>query len=235
MPAFGIVSSDENAAQTSDDRFAEKLRGFGPIGIAAIVVILAANLITVPLSAVLVIAWVGMSRTPWRDIGFVRVKNWAGIVAVGVAIGVAFKLLLKIVVMPLLGADPINHTYHYLVGNPAALPAILATVIVAGGFCEETVFRGYMFERLGKLMGNGPVVKIVSVVVTTALFALGHFRDQGFSGVEQAVITGSVFGTIYAVTGRIWMLMIAHAAFDIAAIAIIYWNLEGELAHLIFK
>jgi membrane protease YdiL (CAAX protease family) len=235
LTAFGVIRVDEDTAQSSDDRFAAKLRGFGPIGIATMVVILAANLIAVPVSAILVMAWVGLSRTPWSDIGFVHVKNWAGIVAAGVAFGVAFKLLLKIVVMPLLGADPINHTYHYLVGNPAALPAILATVIVAGGFCEETVFRGYMFERLGKMMGNGTVVKIFSVVLTTALFALGHFRDQGFPGVEQAVITGSVFGTIYAVSGRIWMLMIAHAAFDITAIAIIYWNIEGELAHLIFK
>jgi len=218
-----------------DNRFPEKLRGFGPVGIAAMVVILAANLIFVPLSAILVMAWVGLSRTPWRDIGFVHGKNWVGIVAAGITFGIAFKLLLKIVVMQLLGTDPINHTYHYLVGNPAGLPAILAAVIVGGGFCEETVFRGYMFERVGKLMGNGTVVKIISVMLTTALFAAAHFRDQGLPGVEQALITGGVFGTIFAVTGRIWMLMIAHATFDIAAIAIIYWNLEGELAHLIFK
>jgi hypothetical protein len=31
------------------------------------------------------------------------------------------------------------------------------------------------------------------------------------------------------------MLMFAHAAFDLTAVAIIYWNLEREVAHLIFK
>jgi hypothetical protein len=31
------------------------------------------------------------------------------------------------------------------------------------------------------------------------------------------------------------MLIVAHAAFDVAAIAIIYWNLESGVAHLIFK
>ncbi len=235
MTAFGVIRVDEDAAQSSDDRFAAKLRGFGPIGIAAMAIILAANLITVPVSAILVMAWVGFSRTPWRDIGFVHVKNWVGIVAAGITFGAAFKLLLKIVVMPLLGMDPINHTYHYLVANPGGIPAILAAVIIGGGFCEETVFRGYLFERLGKMMGNGAAAKIIIVVFTTALFALAHFRDQGLPGVEQALLTGSVFGTIYAVSGRIWMLMIAHAAFDITAIAIIYWNLEAELAHLIFK
>jgi len=44
-----------------------------------------------------------------------------------------------------------------------------------------------------------------------------------------------VFGTIFAVTGWIWMLMLAHAAFDLTALAMIYWNLESNVAHLLFK
>ncbi len=31
------------------------------------------------------------------------------------------------------------------------------------------------------------------------------------------------------------MLMIAHAAFDLTALAMIYWNLETTVAHLIFR
>jgi hypothetical protein len=31
------------------------------------------------------------------------------------------------------------------------------------------------------------------------------------------------------------MLMVAHAAFDLTAIALIYWNLESDVAHFIFK
>jgi hypothetical protein len=31
------------------------------------------------------------------------------------------------------------------------------------------------------------------------------------------------------------MLMIAHASFDLTAVAIIYWNLETRVAHLVFK
>lgn len=46
---------------------------------------------------------------------------------------------------------------------------------------------------------------------------------------------GLLFGTIFAITGRIIMLMIAHAAFDVTAVLIIYWNLESYVAHLVFK
>lgn len=49
------------------------------------------------------------------------------------------------------------------------------------------------------------------------------------------MITGLVFGTIFAITGRIFMLMVARAAFDLTALAIIYWDLETKVAHVIFK
>ncbi len=52
---------------------------------------------------------------------------------------------------------------------------------------------------------------------------------------EPATIFGLVFGTIFAVTGRIWMLIFAHAAFDLTALAMIYWNLESKVAQLVFK
>ena len=51
---------------------------------------------------------------------------------------------------------------------------------------------------------------------------------------QQATIVGLVFGTIFAITGRIWMLIFAHAAFDLTALALIYWDLETAVAHLIF-
>jgi membrane protease YdiL (CAAX protease family) len=224
-----------DATLASDDPFAARLREFGPAGILAMLVIVASVLIAVPISAILALAWVQLSNTPWNLIGYVRPTNWLGTVAIGVVFGIAFKLVMKSIVMPLIGADPINHTYHYLVGNPVALPAILLSVIVIGGFCEETVFRGYLFERLGKLFGRGLGAKTLTVLITTALFASAHYHDQGLAGVEQAIFTGLAFGTIYAITGRIWMLMIAHAAFDVTAIAIIYWNLESQVAHFFFK
>ena len=48
------------------------------------------------------------------------------------------------------------------------------------------------------------------------------------------MITGLVFGTIFAITGRIWLLMVAHAAFDLTALAIIYWD-RARVAHVIFN
>ncbi len=166
--------------------------------------------------------------------GFVRPKSWLRTVAIGLVFGALFKLVMKAVVMPLLGAPPVNAHYHYIVGNAAALPYILYAVIIGGGFGEETLYRGFLFERLGKLLGTTGRAKLAIVLLTTALFAAAHYPDQGIPGVEQAVFSGLLFGGIYALRGQLFMLMVAHAAFDVMAVALIYWKLEPRIAHLFF-
>jgi membrane protease YdiL (CAAX protease family) len=223
------------AAPLPDDPLAAKLRGFGPLGTLTILLITAIGPVLEPLGAILVLAWARRSRTPWREIGFVRPKSWISTVAVGILFGVSFKFLMKAIVMPLLGADPINPAFHYLAGNQAALPGMLFDVTVGAGFGEETVFRGFLFERLGKLFGRGAGAMTSIVLLTSAWFGLIHYPGQGLAGAEQAAIVGLVFGSIFAITGRIWMLIFAHAAFDVTAVLIIYWNLESSVAHLVFK
>jgi membrane protease YdiL (CAAX protease family) len=220
---------------SSEDRLASRLRGFGLLGILSILIILGGNFLFSPLSAVLVLGWVSLSHTPWREIGYVRPRSWTRTLVIGIVFGVAFKFLMKAIVMPLFGAPPSNQAYHWVTGNTAALPFMLFLMIVVAGFGEETLYRGWMFERLGKLLGTTVWARTSIVVLTSVVFALPHYVDQGIPGVEQAVISGLVFGTIFAVTGRIFMLMIAHAAFDLTALAMIYWDFETSVAHFFFR
>jgi membrane protease YdiL (CAAX protease family) len=218
-----------------DDAFAARLRGFGPLGVLSILVILGGNFLFLPLSAILVLVWARWSQTPWRKIGYVRPRSWVLGAIGGVAFGIALKFLMKALVMPLLGTPPINQAYHYLAGNRAAIPATLFLLIAGAGFGEETLFRGYAFERWGKLLGTGTGAKVATVLITAFWFGLVHYPVQGLPGVEQATLVGLAFGTIFAVTGRLWMLMWAHAAFDLTAYALIYRGLETQVAHLVFK
>jgi membrane protease YdiL (CAAX protease family) len=81
-------------------------------------------------------------------------------------------------------------------------------------------------DRLAaKLRGFGPLGILAMVV----------YPGQGVFGAEPAAIVGLVLGTIFAASGRIWTVIFAHAAFDVTAVAIIYWNLESYVAHLVFK
>jgi membrane protease YdiL (CAAX protease family) len=218
----------------ANDKFAACLRGFGPIGILAILIILGGNLIMPPLSAILVVIWVKISDTPWREIGYVRPRSWGKTIATGIVFGVALKFVMKAMVMPLFRAPPINQAYHFVTGNPAVIPLMIYTMIVIAGFGEETFYRGWMFERFGKLLGQSLFAKIAIVVITSILFASVHYPEQGIPGAEQALMTGLIFGSIFAVTRQILMLMIAHAAFDLTALWMIYYDLETQIAHLIF-
>ncbi len=226
---------ERGESSSGQDRLARELRGFGPLGIAAaLVILIIGNAYFIPVAGLLVLLWARLSRTPWRELGFVRPRSWVATVVVGIVFGAAFKLFMKAIVMPLLGADPINQPYHYLAGNTAALPYAIWMMIASAGFGEETVFRGFLFERLGKLLGPSKRAKAVIVVLTAALFGVAHYASQGLPGVQQALVFGLVVGTIFAITGRIWMLMIAHAAFDLTALALIYWHLEERVAYFFF-
>ena len=225
----------DDRTSSTNERFAARLRGFGPLGILAIVAILAGDYLFTPLKALLVLVWAWLSRTPWREIGFARPKNWLRTLALGLVFGATFKLVMKAVVMPLLGAPAINQAFHYLVGNRAALPGILWLIIAGAGFGEETFFRGYLFERFGKLFGQSVWAKTSIVLLTSVWFGVIHYPFQGLAGAQQALLFGLVFGTIFALKRQIFFLIIAHIAFDLMAVAIIYWDLETEVAHFIFK
>jgi membrane protease YdiL (CAAX protease family) len=235
LPAKRAQVPVDSPRALSRRNLADRLRGFGPPGVIAIFVIASGTLLTPFLGAVLVLGWARLSQTPWHEIGYARPKSWIGSLVIGIALGCALKLLLKAVAMPLLEASPIHPTYHYLVGNTAALPGIVFATIVGAGFGEETVYRGYLFERLGKLLGGRVAAKVFIVVLTSGLFALVHYPEQGIAGVQQAVITGLTFGSIFAISGHLWMPMVAHAVYDLASIAIIYLDLEYDMAHLIFR
>jgi CAAX protease family protein len=222
-------------ARHSDNQLSVQLRGFGPVGLLAIILILLGNFVFIPLSAVLVLWWRHLSRTPWRALGFVRPRSWWRTIAVGILFGALLKVTMKALVMPLLGADPINQAYRHLTGNKAAIPMALYGLTIGAGFGEETLFRGYFFERLGRLFGSSVIAKVAIVLITSIVFGVAHYSRQGLTGVEQATIVGLIFAGIFAITGRIFMLMIAHAAFDLTAYTMIYWGLETRIAHLIFK
>ena len=217
------------------DDFARRLRGFGPVGLLAVVAILAGNVLVIPLSAVLVLVWAHLSDTPWGALGFSRPESWGRVVAIGVPAGIVLKLVMKALVMPLFGAPAVNQHYHYLAGNPAALPGILFAVVVGAGFGEETLFRGFFFERLGKLFGPGRASLVATIAITTTLFALAHHHDQGWPGVEQAAMTGLVFALAFAFTRQLWIPMVMHAAFDVAAVVLIFFDWESKVAHLFFR
>ena len=211
------------------------LRGAGPVGIVVAVAIIAAGfLYGTRICAPLVLVWVLFTKTPWRDLGFVRPKSWALAIAGGILAGIVCKLLMKAIVMPLLGAPDVNPNYRDLVGNTSALPGLILYMIFVAGFGEELIFRGFLFERLGRLLGTSRNARIAMVLITATIFGVGHYPEQGWTGATQAFIIALMVGSYFAVTRNIWPVIIMHATFDIFMVFIVYFDLEAKIANAIF-
>jgi len=216
-------------------RFPERLRGFGPIGIIAFLIVFAGALVFMPIAAAVILLWAWLSKTPWRDIGFARPRSWIGGLAIGLALGVGLKIATKAFVLPLLGAPPINAAFHNLAGNLDATLDLAAYAIYGAGFAEELVFRGYLFERGKRLFGDSALATFATVAFTTALFAVAHWQ-QGIYGIANAGLVGLVLAVTYLICKRrLWVPMVTHAAFDLTAAAMIYYDAETAVSHLIFK
>lgn len=194
-------------------------------------IVLAGNI----LGAALALVWILLWRIDVREVGLVRPRSWWRSITIGVLAGVALKLVMKAVVMPLLGAPETNSAYHFLTGNRAALPGMLFTVVVAGGFGEELVWRGLLFYHLRLIVGTTARAQVGIVALTSLLFGLAHYHDQGLGGVEQSIITGLAFGSAFAMTRSIWPIMAAHASYDVVAVALIFAGKEAALAHSLFR
>ena len=132
-----FVNRRSLARDSADEQIAARLRGFGLLGIVAMLIILGGNMLFVPLSGILVLGWAWLSKTPWRDIGYVRPRSWVKTIAVGILFGVALKLAMKSIVMPLLGAPPVNGPFHFLAHNPAEIPSMLYVIVIGAGFGED--------------------------------------------------------------------------------------------------
>jgi hypothetical protein len=212
-----------------EDALAARLRGFGILGVLAIVGIYTSSVIIPGLGALLVLAWAWRSRTPWHEIGFSKPESWVATLALGIALGVASRPIMKFLVMPLLGTPPANPAFHHLEGNTAALPLAIFMMGFVAAFGEEVVMRGFLFERLTRRWGRGASAMVTIVLVTSLLFGIAHYALQGLAGALHATVMGLVFGALYVMTGRVWLPIVTHASSNLAGLAIIYFGIGPEV------
>jgi hypothetical protein len=96
---------------------------------------------------------------------------------------------------------------------------VIALFTVLGApFFEELFFRGLLLRSLARLFGpiGGFVGPALAIVVTGVLFGLAHAESLQLLGL-------AVFGIILSIvsyrTGRLGMNMVAHATFNLLAVA----------------
>lgn len=137
------------------------------------------------LGFLLLITWicVRLRGEPLSSIGFVLDRRWAGEVGIGTFFGVATALLAVAMIWMVDGAR--------LELDPARSVATLARgayLFLFVALFEETLFRGFVFQRL--VAGVGPWVALIAMGL---LFATGHWDNPGMHGATLAWATVELF------------------------------------------
>ncbi len=136
---------------------------------------------------------------PWRD-GATGIALVLVIGIPGLALYVAGRALgLTVDVVP----SPLDA--HWF-----TVPVLLLSALRAG-LTEEVIVVGYLFERLRRLgWGTWPII-----LAAAALRGVYHLY-QGVPALIGNVAMGILFGWLYARTGRLVPLIVAHTLIDVA-------------------
>ena len=106
-----------------------------------------------------------------------------------------------------------------LVEMGISVPVFAAAMVLVAGF-EELAFRGFLVPRLKLILGNWPA----AVLLSAALFGLGHFYE-GTLAVAQTAVLGAYFGFVFVFVRRFRLpsVMLAHAAFNTINFTLMIW------------
>jgi membrane protease YdiL (CAAX protease family) len=175
-----------------------------------------------------VLAWISlrMRGLRWRDVGLRRLRGWSPMLAIGVLAGIGIELLELFVTQPLLvriiGKMPDLTPFLALRGNAKLLLLGLLLSWTLAAFGEETVYRGYLMNRVAGLGNNSRAAWIVSLLLFSALFGFSHF-GQGITGQIENAIDGLLLGLLYLGCGRnLWVPIIAHGITDTVDITLLF-------------
>ena len=166
----------------------------------------------------------------WKDVGlrFGPEPDWplTKILIVGFVVGIGMEALELFATQPLLTKllhqAPDLHELQRLVGNTQLLILGIVLAWILAAFGEETVWRGYLLNRLGDLFGKSTFAWSVAAILTTILFGLAHF-PQGPTGITENIIDGAILAAVYFVTGRNLIApIIAHGIQDTIDVLLIY-------------
>jgi membrane protease YdiL (CAAX protease family) len=178
------------------------------------------NLIYVIAAVIIILVSRWLRKEDWSSYGFLKVHFQPAIIAsvIGIGFGFADNYLIEPLITKLTGYTPDLSTYESIQGNWLEYIILLLIGWVVGGFFEEFFFRGYLFHRIGKLIKHAIWFRIVSITVTSIVFAFAH-NYQGMGGIIGTFYFAVIMGILYFVFKRnVWYLVLIHGFYDMVGI-----------------
>jgi len=118
----------------------------------------------------------------------------------------------RMAMMTVFGRHTATHFVPHLVEQGLRLPTIIIVAVLAGIY-EELFVSGYLVNVLKQRVGLWPAVNI-----STGLRLACHlYRGGGM--VVSVLPLGLIFGYWYGTHNRLWPLILAHIALDVATVS----------------
>lgn len=196
----------------------------------------------ISLVAALVLAGWSLRRRGkrWADLGMGRPKSflWTAIwtvVALVVTMGVgilADGLATSLMGPPSEAVQAIDARFSgRFAAVPGSLPDFLFWLAIAwviGGFVEEMLFRGALFERFETVFAGLPYAAILAVMCQAVLFGHQHLYYQGVPGWIATGAIAVVSGLLYLAFNRnLWPLILSHGLSNTIGLTLMYFGLVG--------
>ena len=162
----------------------------------------------------------------WRDVGLKLDQPFLKLLVIGVVVGIGMEALELFATQPLLtkllNKGPDLHELQPLIGNTQLLILGIVLAWVLAAFGEETVWRGYLLNRVAEVFGRSTSAWVAAAILATLLFGLAHF-PQGPTGIIENVIDGAILAAVYFATNRNLLApIIAHGVQDTVDVVLIY-------------
>lgn len=194
------------------------LRAFELVGLPT-------NLVLFPLG------WISLRlrRIGWREVGLRRPTSWLRVLGLGALIGMIYQLIGIWLISPLvewLAREPSDLSqFASIRGSIPNLVAYIIFVWLLGAFLEEMVYRGYLINRFTGLFGDNRASWTIGILVSSALFAIGHI-NMGVASVLESFVFALVFAGLYlAARHNLWLPIIAHGFHNTLGLVLIYLGL----------
>jgi membrane protease YdiL (CAAX protease family) len=184
------------------------------------------------LSLALVASWTAYLAGLWwasrqAGTGDLRVDyrwswSWADLIAVPLGVGTQLLVVpgvyrpLRLLWPDTFDAVRLEENARRLVESaPGLWLVVLAVLVVVGApVVEELVYRGLLQQSWAATVSTP-----LALLIGSAWFAAIHFRPVEYPGL---FVAGLVFGGCLILTGRIATPIIAHAAFNLAGLAMVW-------------
>ena len=214
----------KNPAETLTPRLALEFAAF-----AAVIVADAFGLVPLTLTiGLLPVVWaiLLLAREPWSSIGLSLPARLPRAIAIGVAAGVAMELLAVFGTTPWIsaffGTEPDYSDLRIVQGNLTYLSIFLALNWTLAAFGEEICWRGFLMQRVARLLGGSTSAWAASLLLVSGMFGWVH-SEQGVSGAVQESLSGLLLGALFLATGRnLTVPIVAHGVSNTVAFVLIY-------------